>query len=139
MAAAVAAEDDGGAQVPPIAPVGVTPTAVMPVGMVPGARSARAFTRPAGLPDPRRRKPTAKSALASSAVLSGVGAAGVTAFVLFVPSSPAGNKTLFTPPDPGGNAAQTPDYPRPSSSPDAGPALPVAGSVHSAGCRTATR
>jgi DNA-directed RNA polymerase specialized sigma24 family protein len=133
VAAAVAAEDDGGAQVPPIAPLGVMPTAVMPVGMVPGVRSARAFTRPAGAPDPHRRKPTAKSALASSAVLSGVGAAGVTALVLFVPSSPAGNKTLYTPPDPGGSAAQTPDYPRPSSSTDAGPALPVAGSVHSAG------
>lgn len=132
VAAAVAAEDDGGAQVPPIAPVGVMPTAVMPVGMVPGARSSRAFARPAGAPDPRRRKSTAKSALASSAVLSGVGAAGVTAFVLFVPSSPAGTTTLFTPPDPGGNAAQTPDYPRPSSSPDTGPALPIAGSVHSA-------
>ena len=112
VAAAVAAEDYGGAQVPPIAPVGVMPTAMR-------------------APQACKRKSTVKSALASSAVLSGVGAAGVTAFVLFVPSSPGGDKTLFTPPDPGGNAAQTPDYPRPGSSSHAGPALPVAGSVHS--------
>ncbi|MEY9933440.1 DNA-directed RNA polymerase specialized sigma24 family protein [Catenulispora sp. GP43] len=138
-AASVAAGDPAGARVPPIAPVGVMPTAVMPLGMMPGARAAhdatRVFTRPmGGAPDPRRRnRPGVKSALASSAVLSGVGAAGVTAFVLFVPSSPAGTKTLFTPPDPGANSSQTPDYPRPSSSPDAGPALPVAGSVRSGG------
>ena len=139
VAASVAAGDPAGAQVPPIAPVGVMPTAVMPLGMMPGGRAAhdatRVFTRPvAGGPDARRRnRPGVKSALASSAVLSGVGAAGVTAFVFFVPSTPAGNKTLFTPPDPGGNTSQTPDYPRPSSSPDAGPALPVAGSARSSG------
>ncbi|MBS2536283.1 hypothetical protein KGQ20_26310 [Catenulispora sp. NF23] len=139
VAASMAAGDAAGAQVPPIAPVGIMPTAVMPLGMVPGRRAprdgARGFPRPAGVgapvgPEPRKRKAGVKSALASSAVLSGVGAAGVTAFVLFAPSAPSGNKALFTPPEPGGNGAQTPDYPRPSSSPDAGPALPVAGNVH---------
>ena len=137
VAASVAAGDSG-AQVPPIAPAGVMPTAVMPLGMMPGGRAlrdnARVFQRPvAGAQDARRRKSGVKSALASSAVLSGVGAAGVTAFVLFVPSSPGSNKTLFSPPDPGANSSQTPDYPRPSSSADAGPALPVAGGARASG------
>src|SRR5205823_7661556 len=57
----------------------------------------------------------------------GAGAAGVTAFVLFAPSSANGNKTLYTPPDPGGASTRTPDYPRPSSASAAGPAVPVAG------------
>ncbi|MEY9859022.1 DNA-directed RNA polymerase specialized sigma24 family protein [Catenulispora sp. GAS73] len=152
VAAAMAA-GNAGAQVPPIAPVGVMPTSVMPLGVMPGRRlppdrdmdrdmdrggdrdATRVFARPVGAgPEQRRRKSGVKSAIASSAVLSGVGAAGVTAFVLFVPSSPSGNKTLFTPPDAGGSASQTPDYPRPSSTSDAaGPALPVAGGVHSTG------
>ncbi|MFD0630579.1 hypothetical protein ACFQ9X_01850 [Catenulispora yoronensis] len=89
--------------------------------------------RPAPAPA-RRRKSTFRSALASSAVLSGVGAAGVTAFVMFVPSSATGNKTLYTPPDHGGgSAAQLPDYPRPSSGSGAGPALPVTGGVRQGG------
>jgi DNA-directed RNA polymerase specialized sigma24 family protein len=138
VAAAMAAGDVAGAQVPPIAPVGVVPTSVMPLGVVPGRRvprdGTRVFARPVGgVPEQQKRKSGVKSAIASSAVLSGVGAAGVTAFVLFVPSSPSGNKTLFTPPDAGGSASQTPDYPRPSSTSDAGPALPVAGNVHSTG------
>ena len=132
VAAAVAAGDAAGAQEPPIAPVGVVPTSVMPVGVVPGKQAPRALSRSIGAPaDARRQKSGVKSALASSAVLSGVGAAGVTAFVLFVPSAPGGTKTLFTPPDAGGHGAQTPDYQRPGSSAHAGPALPVAGSVHS--------
>ena len=103
------------------------PTAVMPLGMMPGDRyprdATRVFPRTAPMPT-RRRKSTFRSAVTSSAVLSGAGAAGVTAFVLFVPSSATGNKTLFTPPDPDGNSAQRPDYPRPSTSSAAGPALP---------------
>ena len=53
-----------------------------PPGRHAGLRAARRRCA-----DPQRRKSGVKSALASSAVLSGVGAAGVTAFVLFVPSS----------------------------------------------------
>jgi DNA-directed RNA polymerase specialized sigma24 family protein len=145
VAAAIAAGDAAGARVPPIAPVGVVPpagmpTAVMPVGGLPGGLpgggraprdATRVFTRPVP-PDAGRRKAGVKSALASSAVLSGVGAAGVTAFVLFVPSSPNGTKTLFSPPEPGGTSSQTPDSPRPSATSEAGPALPVAGDLHSA-------
>ncbi|GAA1989733.1 BACON domain-containing protein [Catenulispora subtropica] len=127
VAAAMAAEDPSAHQAPRIVPA-------RSAGAGPGpARpdATRVFARPA--PVPTRRKSTFRSALASSAVLSGAGAAGVTAFVLFVPSTASSNKTLFTPPDPNGNSAQVPDYPRPSSGGAAGPALPVAGGLRASG------
>ncbi|WP_194927922.1 hypothetical protein, partial [Catenulispora pinisilvae] len=39
VAASMAAGDAAGAQVPPIAPVGIMPTAIMPLGVVPGRRA----------------------------------------------------------------------------------------------------
>ncbi|MFL6117125.1 MAG: BACON domain-containing protein [Catenulispora sp.] len=128
VAAAMAAEDPAPNRVPTIAPA---PSAAGsrrgPRAQAPAhAATTQSFTRPPAAPT-RRRKSAFRSALTSSAILSGAGAAGVTAFVLFVPSSADGNKTLYTPPVPGGSSAQTPDYPRPSSTAAAGPSLPVAG------------
>lgn len=127
VAAALAAEDPAAHRVPRISPAGGgrKPDAARRAPVSAGT-GARTFTRPAPAPV-RRRKSTFRSALASSAVLSGVGAAGVTAFVLFVPSSANGNKTLFTPPDPNGASAQVPGYPRPTDGSGTGPAMPVAG------------
>ncbi len=142
VAAAMAAEDPSPNRVPNIAPA---PSAAAPEPVsvrrsqspAQGQRVSRAqpparaaatqnCTRPPAAPL-RRRKSAFSSALTSSAILSGAGAAGLTAFVLFVPSSANGNKTLYTPPDPSGNSTRTPDYPRPSSPSAAGPAVPVAG------------
>jgi DNA-directed RNA polymerase specialized sigma24 family protein len=101
----------------PAALVGPSSAAGAPAPSVPRTPRASASAR--------RRKSVLRSALTSSAVLGGVGAAGVTAFVMFVPSSSADNKALLTH-EPGGPVAPGADAPTANAVGGVG-VVPVAG------------
>lgn len=100
----------------------------------PAAEAAGSSRRPAPGRPSRHRK-SALRTLGGSAVLSGAGAAGVTAFLLLVPSSPD-HTTLFThDPDAPGGSAQAPDAPLPTSGQPGAP-IPVASGPGRAGAQS---